>query len=458
MNLKTRIGSRSVGKVLKRIKGTVIILLLLWALLNFGGFFLQKNSKANPSLAGTQSLQPGQWKAQNPQDWGVNALSGISLEWEYFMIHDSQKNFTGSIGYVLADVKNWLGGRFGMPRLLPSGGSVAVAGLFENGEMVSHYSHFDFDALETSQAPHADLKSLKGKTKDGTQWAQFDLGNNPDTLGNRDQNPYNQARLKGDNHQVSWDLTVEPSWNWITDPQTPFSEKSDPTAFTSLKGEDVGMLPGENWEVDMLWPRTKIKGTLTQKSTQTTFPIQGHGYRENSWGQWALITDGWDFGVMSDDSAGVMVAWQSYHNSKTLDYLDLAIADETTPQKYRFFASNHSLAWRHPQWEYVPKAKQCAPLSTLIKAENETVKLEVSLEIKDRFLPMLSNTTFVTQMFVIFVQFPLFSGTVKNKATGEVKSFQGQGGGEFGVRKSLYKQDSSDCQSFLTQFAQSPAL
>lgn len=74
---------------------------------------------------GLHILQPTQ------QAFGL--LNRLKLEWDYFMVHDRAGSFTGSIGYVLADpaIRNAHGlNRF---KLLPSGVSVAIAGMFTKG-------------------------------------------------------------------------------------------------------------------------------------------------------------------------------------------------------------------------------------------------------------------------------------------------------------------------------------
>ena len=75
---------------------------------------------------------------------GSGLLDGLSLEWEYFMVHDD--SFTGIIGYVLADPREYLGGDAPL-KLMPSGMNIAVAGQWDpnaGGEprMVSDFVNF----------------------------------------------------------------------------------------------------------------------------------------------------------------------------------------------------------------------------------------------------------------------------------------------------------------------------
>lgn len=62
------------------------------------------------------------WNILSPDYEKPNPLDGLSFEWDYHMLHDNKRQFTGMIGYFLSDPRNRLKGAF-----LPSGGSIAVA-------------------------------------------------------------------------------------------------------------------------------------------------------------------------------------------------------------------------------------------------------------------------------------------------------------------------------------------
>jgi hypothetical protein len=206
-----------------------------------------------------------------------------------------------------------------------------------------------------------------------------------------------------------------------------------------MTGRDVGELfpDDEVWNVDMLWPRTRVSGSLTRLDADETVAVEGHGYRENSWGRWAFNMGGWDFTVVSDAEARVLFAWQSYHHRSTaLDYLDLAFVEGGRLRTVQFRAAAGELGWTHPDWTYDAAARQCMPQSTRIVADNGSYRVEAEAELAGRQAPMLSDLTAATRSFVIEIQFPLVSGTIRRSDSGELLArFSGQGGGEFAVAR-----------------------
>lgn len=353
------------------------------------------------------------WRIMAP-DWDTaDANDAMSFEWDYFMVHDEQGRFTGSIGYLIANPRD----AGGLGELVPEGGNVALAGLFDGGAL-AEYENFGLERFSASGAE----RSFDAGEQDGVFGRMQPLaadGDGPDRL-----------RLTGRSQSFAWDLTVSQAWPGLS---------AGPDCFAPMTGRDVGELfpDDEVWNVDMLWPRTRVSGSLTRLDADETVAVEGHGYRENSWGRWAFNMGGWDFTVVSDAEARVLFAWQSYHHRSTaLDYLDLAFVEGGRLRTVQFRAAAGELGWTHPDWTYDAAARQCMPQSTRIVADNGSYRVEAEAELAGRQAPMLSDLTAATRSFVIEIQFPLVSGTIRRSDSGELLArFSGQGGGEFAVAR-----------------------
>jgi hypothetical protein len=363
------------------------------------------------------------WNILAPSYPANNNLDLLSFEWDYFMVHDKEGKFTGSIGYLIANPRNSTIFIPGMADLVPAGGNTAIAGKFEGGSPSANYHNF-----RSNYQASGKRRYFEG-VEPGT-----------DLFAALIPVPENNALLlQGQTEDFAWDLVVTQDWPELT------GEKGN-GAFEPVTGRDVGnnaalaLLGGEVWTVDMLWPRTKIVGTITDLSDPldpVTVTIDGHGYRENSHGRWAFNAGGWDFGVVSDEASQVMWTWQTYHHASTkLDFADVAFYDGDELVIAHFNSNEKQLGWFHEDWRFHSGARQCMPRSAEVLAVNEDYIVEARLDIGDNQVPMLSNATAATRAYVIQILFPMISGTIKRRATGEViTTFAGQGGGEFSVSR-----------------------
>ena len=230
-------------------------------------------------------LSPNQqlrWHILQPTQQALGFLSRLRLEWDYCMVHDHAGAFTGSIGYVLADpaaqIDHWLN-RF---TLLPSGVSVAIAGMFADGSKIANFINFPFKKVQLSP----NTKALTAQDSDNHLQAALKF------------QPENGLQLEGLTHDIEYRLDIQADW------QMPSLQESE--AFTPVTGRDMGLLPNEQWTVDVVWPHTRVSGYIRDLRKNKTFEITGHGYRENSYGRWLFWSGGWDFAAMSDEKSGVL--------------------------------------------------------------------------------------------------------------------------------------------------------
>ena len=342
-----------------------------------------------------------------------SAIDGISFEWDYFMVHDEAANFTGSIGYLIANPRqrdDFFGNQ------VPKGGNVAMAGRWPDGSITSEYANFGYEGFSAG----ADIRSFTAGPLVSGNFGRM----TPDKATN-------SLRLEGKNGKAEWDLVVSQGWLALS---------ATKDQFIPVHATDVGVLmpDDEQWNVDMLWPYTLIKGTIHNLVTDTTLTIDGHGYRENSWGRWGFNMGGWDFAVVGDKKAGVMWAWQTYHfESTALDYLDFGIERDGKLDLATFRAERGELGWRHDTWRWDSVARQCVPRSALVIAKNSKYLVEATVDVGANSTPMLSDATDATAAYVIFILFPTVTGTVKDATTGDLlASFSGLAGGEFANARS----------------------
>lgn len=367
----------------------------------------------------------GGWHTMAP-DYDTNhALDGLSIEWDYHMIHDADGEFTGIIGYVLADPRRRIGdGRFEWGNvdldLMPSGGNVAVVGKFADGSKLSSYTAF---GTQTTVASGTDRTfSTTGAGGNFAKITPVRVAGQADKM-----------ILEGQNDKFKWNLTVSAQWG----ERYAAVDNNTDSPFSLVKSQgDIGIIPGESWNVDMLWPRTKVVGTITRRDNGKVINIDGHGYRENSWGRWAFVLGGWDFAILSDASSGVQWAWQSYHPAaESLDTLDVSFVQNGQVKLERFRTTDSTLGWYHTGWHFDFGGKQCVPDYATVIGQNARYRVEAKVISKQR-TPLLSNETFVTSIYMIDEQFPTVSGKIIDRATGAtVTTFSGQAGGEFAFHK-----------------------
>lgn len=363
----------------------------------------------------------------------------LTFEWDYFMVHDDGGKFTGSIGYLIANPRE--SDFAGFETLVPKGGNVAIVGMFEEGAFVSEYYNFPPGSYTASESE----RSFEARDDDTDFWAEM-----VPISASDDQNE--QLHLRGANKSAQWDLKISQDW--------PALSSSD-ELFVPGRDDGLGTLESleieEEWNVDMLWPRTRVTGSITNIESGEKYNIHGHGYRENAWGRWAFNQGGWDFAVVSDENSNVMCAWQTYHyKSDKLDYLDLAFVEDGEIVLEHFNATANQFGWEHPQWKFDPVARQCVPLSTKIKARNQRYEVEATATIGDHQVPLLSDLTPATDMFVIMGQFPTLKGKITNLETNREIEFEGQGGGEFSAARraqELAPPSDKECEDFGSQFA-----
>jgi hypothetical protein len=386
------------------------------------------------------------WNVLNGRYNQSHLTDGFTFEWQYFMVHDAKQQFTGSLGFVLVDPKGRLGrvsegspfGDNGM-RLpisaMPSGASVAIGGRWGDGSTFANYERLtsdykvgqdtkDFVGFDRTKGYFAELSEVAKVTAEGGEF-----------------------RARGRTADVSWDLSITPDWT-----ERASDKVGEP--FGPLHGTDVGRLPGERWSVHMQWPRTLVHGEMRDLKTGKVYAVEGHGYRENAWGRFNFAFDGWAFGIVSDPASRVQWAWQSYHKSKDMDWLDLSFEDNGQLVKRRFFAKDKALRWTLKNWSFDPGARQCVPNAVEVVAQDGDYRVKASYDLSQNQLPMLSNATPLTKIFVIMVHTPIIKGTIERAATGElVTAFSGQGGGEFSTTRSIWRHvDTQDCEHWGWRF------
>jgi hypothetical protein len=380
--------------------------------------------------AGRDGL-PG-WRILGADFRDDSELDGISFEWDYFMVHDEKAGYTGSVGYLIANPRqrdDFFGNQ------VPKGGNVAVAGRWPGGAITSEYVNFGYEGFQAG----AEVRSFQAGPLASGAYGRMTPDPATHTL-----------RLEGRTDRVEWDLRVSQGW-----PQ--LSANTD--QFVPVTDDTLGLLmpEAERWTVDMLWPYTKVVGTMKNLETGVTLAIDGHGYRENSFGRWGFNLGGWDFAVVGDKATGVMWAWQTYHfDSTRLDYLDFALRrPDGTLDLQTFRADRGELGWRHDAWRWDTAATQCVPRDATVVAKNAKYRVEATVTLGTDSTPMLSNATDATKAYVIFILFPTVHGTVKDATTGAVlATFQGLGGGEFATARSdVSSKTDAECAVFGADYA-----
>lgn len=374
------------------------------------------------------------WRILQPEFEAPSDVDGMSFEWDYFMIHNEDGAFTGSIGYLIANPRK-VDDLFG--KSVPQGANVAVAGAWNQAAPLAEYRNFGYN-WEGVDGEDRSLFAFEEGTGDSGEFARM-------TPNFED----NSLRLEGRTSGFEWDIVVRQDWKELS-----LSEE----CFVPVHDTTLGVLAPtkEHWNVNMLWPYTRVTGTLTRRDTGVTTVIDGHGYRENSWGRWAFNLGGWDFAVVGDRDAQVMWAWQTYHyESQLLDYLDVGFMDKGQWKLVTFRADRQELGWKHHAWRFDAVARQCVPKDATVVAVNGDYRVEAQVDVGQAEVPMLSDATAATKEYVIFILFPMVTGTITRVGTGEVvATFSGQGGGEFSVARSTETQKSDQaCSDWGAQFS-----
>lgn len=352
------------------------------------------------------------WKIMQPAYDGSNWLDAISFEWDYYMIHSD--TFNGIVGYVLANPRgkaaplDWA--------LLPNGNNIGIVGELPGQKPVANYMNFGIN----NASINGSLRAMHATGPNGTYSAY-------QALPNGGPNGEPAMQLRGRTTDFEWDFLVtqdlkERDW------QRPVTG-----AFTTAYGNDVGPVSkDEQWNVDMGWPRTNVTGWVKVLKTGQVVPVNGKGYREDSWGRYMLSLDGWDFAVWGeDDPQGVVASFQTYHKSRHMDALDVSFYDNGQLQSVRFEGATGELGWNHPDWKWDGEARSCVPTNTKIRGKKGNYTIEAFVDIGNRQRPMLSNATLGTSIFFIQEHFTWVTGVIKRADGTVVDTFRARGGGEF---------------------------
>ncbi len=392
-----------------------LVALVMCALIPCSGLSLAAEVNPDP-LGGWHILQ---------QDYDTsNPLDIISFEWDYYMVHDTGSGFSAILGYLVSNPRARLSD---VVNLLPDGGNLAFVGQLPGQKPISHYVNFGLDHYRASAAERS-FEAVEPQSGNyGTETPVPGGGPNGEDL----------MLLTGQTEAFEWDLRVYPEWN------------DRDMGYRPVHGTDVGRVPGEIFTVDVIWPRTRVQGTVRVRATGELLTIDTHGYRENAWGRYALTVDGWDFFVFSearDDliakglgpDQGLALALQTYHKSKLLDYTDVSFYDRGELKTMRFRAEDGQMGWRHPSWTFDRQAWQCVPTSMDIGLMNDQYRIDVQVTfpLEDQ-RPLLSNVTLPVAVYFIQDAFPRYEGKVRDARTGVVlHTFSGRGAGEFSHAKS----------------------
>ena len=360
----------------------------------------------------------GGWNIMTAAYQQPNALDGITFEWDYYSIHDNAGKYTGTIGYAVFDPRGHLSGEeWYAPHLMPSGANVIISGKFADGK-----KFFSYDAHGRTGMVVSDTDRYFYGASTGGRFGELipvrGTGGQPDKMV-----------LKGRTADAEWEITVQSLW----------PERNTLRERTWEVGSDVGLLPGEHFTVNEYWITTTVTGWIKRFDTGETVDIDGHGYRENSFGRWAFPEGGWDFLFGQDLLNQSSFAFQTYHyQSKKLDFLDVDFLDNGNLVVLRLYANKGEFGWYHDDFEYDTTGRSYVPVDTTIVGKKGDYTIEIHAAIGSDYKPMLTNATIVTNAYVINALFPQIQGTVKRTSTGDVVAIiSAQGGGEFSVLRNF---------------------
>ena len=338
------------------------------------------------------------------------------------MIHDKKAGYFGILGHVINNPRTRLSHYV---QLLPDGGNVAMIGFMDNKTLHGDYTNFG----AKNWVANSDTLNFFASRESNKSFAK--------TTERAQGSPNGQKamHLEGRTPSYIWDLIAWQDWT------------SRPTVSPrAVSANDMGRLPNELWTVDILWPRSRIKGTITYLPTSKIYNIDAHGYRENSWGRYDVVTDGWDFYVFSEaaedlaakgQNEGVSLVVQTYHKSKQSDYTDVGFLDNGVPTTQRFWSKNGEMTIQHNNWFWSEDANQCVPIETQIALENATYRVNITAKMPPTHqTTLLSHITLPVGLYFIQDLFPEFTGEIIRKADGHtITTFQGGGAGEFSYAK-----------------------
>lgn len=450
------------------------------------------------NILGDDFVKAAQFKAINNI-----LLDGLSFEWDYFMVHaedplTGKPLFEGMICVVLMDPR----GRFenetaphvqefkrvlsaslgvddagafmgGKMEVLPIGSNIVFVGKWaeDNGKIMERADFANFGRSDTNvsgcmmddlvpegRCSPSNTRTISAAktTKDGDCKFGCSLGME---MGE------GFVRITGETAQATWDLQVSQGWG-------------DRPKIPSKIGRDWSktiepIITGEFFTVHMPWLRTDIQGVITRKFANGTVgqPLKlknAHGYRENSWGQWAFTVDGgWDFAVFSSDKhdsqgrGNVQWAWQSYFHEKkgALDNLDVSWCEgdlDVVSGQCGNLTTVHfgpdDFTWSHPgQWTFDAVASQCRASDAFVVGEHAVeggYRVTAHVDIGPSQTPILFPTV-STIAYVIYEWMPVVTGKVEqchHKCDNDYcwcewhhraeLDFEGTAGGELAVQKS----------------------
>lgn len=420
-------------------------------------------------------------------------LDGLSFEWDYFMVHVEDPEtgkpvFDGMVCIVLMDPRGrfdnttssgnalaehlakLVENRTGVPaklplQVLPIGSNAVFVGKWADEKIMPLADFVNFPRHLTSVSacnmslvePLGPCSVQNTRTVKASKTDQGDCRYGCSLDMSVEGN--DAIRFTGETKTAAWDLYVTQDW-------------SDRPPVSTKLGTDWSKphLQGEFFSVHMPWLRTNINGTIRRRLQNGTLdaPLHienGHGYRENSWGQWAFTVDGgWDFAIFSNnqhDSHGVgnvQWAWQSYFHEENgqLDNLDVSWCEGdlnvTSGKCGNLVTVSYGLAdftWSHPgTWTFDTVASQCKAADALVVGEHARDKgyrVSTYISIKDSQTPILAPT--LTNIFyVIYEWLPTVTGTIEQceeKCDNEycwcewrkILDFNGTAGGELALQK-----------------------
>ncbi len=358
-------------------------------------------------------------------------LDGLSLEWDYFMIHDD--DFTGIIGYVVADPRGLLGGKkIDLLNLMPSGGNVTIAGEFSDrpSDPIADFAAFGLDGFAAGESSRT---FTGGNEKNDAQWATMEVEGDG-------------VRLRGQTASAAYDLLVTEDWAAdFANVRSNHGTAGDP-AFGPATSTEIGLtnrlglnFDTEQWTVNMLWPRSRVQGTIVDLATGNSKSIDGHGYRENSFGRWAFVVDGWDFAIASGENTmqegerdHLQWTWQTYHLDDKLDFVEVMFYEDgqADPTYLRLDGNKGELGWEHDRWKYDSAVGRCVPTETDVIAANGEYRVTTKINIGDRQVPILSDATWVTNLYAIMEHFPTVDVTITRNGQKVAEGNGIQAGGE----------------------------
>lgn len=422
----------------------------------------QPQSHGRASGASVYQWNEGWKTAQRPIEPVSPLLDILSLEWDYFQIHDAATGTRFVLGFVLSNPRQVWGHE---PRLLPTGLSMAVvSGGSGPLKGAARYDHFPVGSFELT--PDVSGFRAEGSSSDPSMARGYFAEQRPCTLCRAPS-----MHLRGRNSDFEWDLIVSISEQSAEDMG---DSRAGPGAAV---GSDVGYVPGENWNVQVLGSQLMVHGTIKQRDldSEKVVDINGTGYRERAFGNYSVVPDGWDFHVIpfgdaqaetafaegvSDAPAGGFagaVTLQTYHHSRLLDYAEAEFVDEGATVRRTFRATEGKLKLRNETWGYDDESRLCVPRSGVLELEDEDYLIRIRFGSDGaEDLPLLSDLTVPVSLFAIQYRFPRYEGVVlrKNSPAQPVGVFRSAGIAEFSFARLPARAVGRDGAAFCARWGQ----